>query len=425
MNKLLAGLLLASSLLHAQSKPDLDRRFTVFLNFRGSLSNAVQIGDTSLSILKGGKPEFTLYRGEYAVFNLLQKQADIAAQQAFYAWKGTRRLNAWQIDSLNKRYQLPATVATAGAKPLSGIRIAIDPGHIAGDMAMARLEQKFLDFAPGSANTLKDTVHIAEGILTYNTAYILRKKLEEQGATVFVTRPGQGLTAFGISYADWLLRKKRATLDSLVTAGALTQAKRNKLMTLKDQAFFWEFFRDFELLERARLINLFRPDLSVVIHYNVDEKNTDWLRPSNKNYTMSFIGGAMSEGSLDKPANKLHLLRLMLSDQLDRSLVLSGLTIGQFSKKMNIPIATQNDADYLRDNCMKTAMPGVFSRNLLLCRVINSPLVYGECLYQDDLQECQALSKNDCKIYGLDVPKRIADAADSYFNAIVEYLTMH
>ena len=59
-----------------------------------------------------------------------------------------------------------------------------------------------------------------------------------------------------------------------------------------------------------------------------------------------------------------------------------------FRTTWNIPIAQKNDADYLKDNCIKTPSNGVYCRNLVLCRTINSPLVYGECLYQDNINEC-------------------------------------
>lgn len=417
--------LLLPVLAFAQSKEDLERRFNTYLNFRGSLSSSVQISSSALSILEKGQPEFTAYASEWPVLGALLQSQTIAQQKQFYEWKKNKHLSAAQIDSLSK---LTATATMMAVKPaagkkLAGLRIAIDPGHIAGNMAMARIEQKYLDFYPGPQNKLKDSVHIGEGMLTYNTAAILKQKLVEQGADVFVTRPQQNCSAFQMTYDDWLKLKKKKTLDSLLNADAMTPARHKQLMAMNKQKFFWEFFRDYELMERARIINNYKPDLSIVIHYNVDEKNTDWLNPSDKDYTMTFIGGGITADNLGKTANKLHLLRLLLSNQLDRSEKISSLTVKRFSENLGIPIARQTDADYLRDNCLKTPSAGVFCRNLLLCRTINSPLVYGECLYQDDEQECLLLNRNDYSYQGLQVPKRVYEVADCYYQAIIAYFS--
>lgn len=417
--------LLLPVLAMSQSKDDLERRFNTYLNFRGSLSSSVQISSSALSILSNGQPEFTAYAAEWQAVGALLQSQTIEQQKQFYDWKKNKRLSVAQIDSLLKLTgtgKITASKPVAGKK-LSGLRIAIDPGHIAGNMQMARIEQKFLDFAPGLQNKLKDSVHIAEGTLTYNTAAILKQKLVKQGAEVFVTRPQQNYCAFQMTYDDWLRLKKKRTLDSLLQAKAMTPARHKQLMAMNRQKFFWEFFRDYELMERARIINNYKPDLSIVIHYNVDEKNTDWLNPSNKDYTMTFIAGGITADNLGKTANKLHLLRLLLSNQLDRSEKLSSLTVKRFSEILGIPIAKQNDADYLRDNCLATPSAGVFCRNLLLCRTINSPLVYGECLYQDDARECLLLNKNDYNFQGLQVPKRVYDVADCYYQAIIAYFS--
>ncbi|MBS1638355.1 MAG: N-acetylmuramoyl-L-alanine amidase [Bacteroidetes bacterium] len=406
------------------NKADIEKRFNTYINFKGSLNNSVSITDEGVSILSAGKPEFTVYANEYSLLQSILTTYNYDEQVKFYNWKKTQHLNRKQLDSLGFIVNAglkPGVSNTNPNLPLAGIRIAIDPGHIAGNRDMAHIEQKFLDFGPNAANTLKDSIHIAEGILTYNTAAILKNKLTAKGAQVFVTRPQQNFSAFQVTYDTWYKQRRKKTLDSLVKAGSMTEARHKQLMKLDQRKFFWEFFRDYELIERSRIINAYKPDLTIVIHYNVDEKNTDWLNPSNKNYTMTFIGGGMTNDNLSKPANKMHLLRLLLTDQLQRSEKISSITVQQFSKQLNIPLAKQTDADYLRDNCLKTPSAGVFCRNLALCRLINSPLVYGECLYQDDVDECQKLTISDYDVEGLKVPKRVYEVANCYYDAIIEY----
>lgn len=403
----------------SQTITELKNRYTTYLNFNGSLNSYVRFNENSVSILNGGNPEFSVYLDEQNVFSNLLTSLKPQDFIPIYNWKKNKHLSQKQLDSLNKKHGTFGVLKNTNS--LSGKKIAIDPGHFAGNMEVARIEQKFIDFTPSPSNQLKDTVRFNEGRLTYQTADILKHKLQEQGAIVMITRPKQNYTAFQITYEDWIIKRKKIVLDSLLKTNAINLNRYTTLMKLPKQKLFWEFFRDYELMERARIINEFKPDLTIIIHYNVDEKNTDWKKPTQKNHTMAFIGGGMTGDNFGKPINKIHFLRLLLSSQIYESEKISSLTVNQFSKQMNIPIAQKNDADYLRDNCLKTPSNGVFCRNLALCRTINSPLVYGECLYQDNINECYKLCKEDFEIYNQKVPKRIYEAANCYYDAINIY----
>ena len=151
------------------------------------------------------------------------------------------------------------------------------------------------------------------------------------------------------------------------------------------------------------------------------KKNQLWLKPSKNNYTMAFIGGAFVADNFDKIENKINFLRLLCTNQLSKSETISGLTVMNFHKNLNIPIAIKNSATYLNDKCLTTNLPGVFSRNLLLCRTVNSPLVYGESLYQDNEFEINELMKNDKEIFGIKTNSRVFLVAKSYFDAISAY----
>jgi len=64
------------------------------------------------------------------------------------------------------------------------------------------------------------------------------------------------------------------------------------------------------------------------------------------------------------------------------------------------------------------AEPGVYCRNLQLTRYIHSPLVYGETLYQDNINECIMLNQERDKTKN----KRIQQVADAYFQGILDYV---
>jgi hypothetical protein len=57
----------------------------------------------------------------------------------------------------------------------------------------------------------------------------------------------------------------------------------------------------------------------------------------------------------------------------------------------------------------------------VLCRKINSPLVYGESLYQDNRAECKELMKCDVDVYGIKTNIRLQLVAKSYFDAVIDF----
>lgn len=86
----------------------------------------------------------------------------------------------------------------------------------------------------------------------------------------------------------------------------ITIADYKNLIKCDKEKFFLSFFKDHDLAQRITEINKFKPDLSIIIHYNVDEKNIDWLKPGPKNFTMCFIGGGMTPDNFKKTSYKLN-----------------------------------------------------------------------------------------------------------------------
>ena len=403
--------------LHSQKSYEKEKKRLEYLSLGKGLSDLVQLDEEGVKIfpnsnIKNSTPEFTLYWEEKDCFVKLIKSLSMDSLEKIYLTK------------VNKRFKLDGCLDTFYYKSsgsLSGKKIAIDPGHFAGEMATAKIEQKYLDFKAKDKNGDSIAIKISEGVLTWHTAFLLKAALEKEGAVVMMTRPELKNTSFGISFEDWCKNFRNKTLDSLKKHQKISPLECKKWLGCNTKKFFWEFFRDFELYNRSKKINDFKPDLTVIIHYNVDEKNTDWKKPTEKNFTMCFIGGAMNKESFDKVSNKVNFLRLLLSDDLERSDKIAGLTVNEFSKNLDIKIDGKNDADYLREKCVESKSSGVFCRNLALCRTIASPLVYGECLYQDNKTECLELIKNDKMFDGIKSNSRVKKVAESYFNAIKKY----
>jgi N-acetylmuramoyl-L-alanine amidase len=406
----------------AQTITDCKLRFDKYLNLKGALSDRVQFESNAFYILNEKKEkEFAVYANETKVLADFFENSSLTEQSKLYKLKGLNKLSKKQLDSLvmtmNDDSKLPKPNSS---KPLQNIRIAIDPGHFSSNYEDSKVEGKYVKLV-NEKSRKKDTITLVEGQLTFLTAQVLKNMLEEQGAKVILSRNKENMTAFNQSYNDWYKYRRNKVLDSLKQKNELDNDKYKILKQFPKEKLFWAFFRDYELLERAKKMNGFYPHLSVIIHYNVDDKNSPWTTASQRNNSMCFISGAFGTKDLAKPANKLHFLRLLLGKQVQQSETISRLTMNSFEKNLKVTKAKQTDTDYLMHNTLSTNCQGVFCRNLILTRYINSPLVYGESLYQDNAKECTMLNVCNYNDYGVKTSERVYLVAKSYYEAITNY----
>jgi len=415
MRSLLCLMLFCFSSVFSQSFGEVKNRYDKYLNYKGSLDKYVEISPAQITLYNyvAGKKVIgmILLKQDWCYFSKLIATLPADSIEKVYA-----DLNGYKL-----RVKKDPTDCSRQQKLLSEVKIMIDPGHMAGTMQMARIEQKYLHFTKENCPGLRqDSVDIAEGILTFQTASILKKMLEEKGATVNLTRK-ENTTSFGYTYDEWFKNRKKKTLDSLLKIKKITPQKHKWLWKMNKGKLFVEFFKDQELLQRSRVINAYKPDLTVIIHYNVNEKNVPWTKPSDKDFCMSFIPGCLIGDNLETTAGKINFLRLLLTDDTDKSEKISSLLVSELNKQLDVPVAKASDASYLSEHCMSTSSAGVYCRNLALCRLVQGPLVYGECLYQDNETECYELLKNEENKFGVQTNKRVARSAQAFYNAILQF----
>lgn len=244
------------------------------------------------------------------------------------------------------------------------VKIAIDPGHFGGKYA--RLEHR--SFLVGGKR-------IQEGDLTFQTALYLKKMLESAGMEVFMTRSRLGAGALAEPYSE-------------------------------EEAFNAYNLRD--LNERARQINAFEPDLTVCIHYNIYSGETSICSPAPHNFCCAFVPGGFGKGELARMADRGEFLRLLLTNDIEKSIELSKCILTAFEKELLIPC--QTNRGHLKNIC-KWVGRGVFARNLVLTRQIKGPICYGETLCMDAETEYLRLSE-----------ARLQEVARSYLHGIQQYL---
>jgi N-acetylmuramoyl-L-alanine amidase len=327
---------------------------------------------------------------------------------------------SWPLES-----ESTATQFHAPYLPLQGIRIAIDPGHIAHDTLKGRLEQKFISMKMPQG---KDSVRLvfAEGQLTWMTAAILADHLKRKGAEVMLTRTGMSKTAFGTTYEEWKTFDGGRSLDSLITAFPdnknYTDLKSGKLK--EERSYFRYVFKDVEIRRRAEEIGVFNPDFTVVIHYNVDEQNAPWTKPTTRNYCMLFVPGAFQVGELNDQESRLDFLRLLLTDEIENSISGAAYLASSFKEELKVPLASEEDAAYLGTSCLYSGQSGVYCRNLSMTRLIHGPVLYGETLYQDNEKEIRYLSALPVAdaLSGISAPPRVLQVVKAYEQGIYNWI---
>lgn len=290
---------------------------------------------------------------------------------------------------------------TVTKRDLKGARIAIDPGHFGG--RWAKLEQRFIYMQ--TQNPPK-TYSFDEGTLTYLTALYLKALLEAEGAIVFLTRSSLDQGSLNENFFQWL----ETHPEHWHGKESLSQLFRG-------------YYNRLDMAHRAELINEFNPDITLILHYNASSGVEN--KPSNayttpSNYNLVFIPGSFKKSDLDLVEDRYHFLRLLVSDHLDESLLLSKHIAKAFTQELKVPLIPDANNGYEPNVCIKQT-EGIYSRNLFLTRSIKSPLCYGETLIQNNPEEMDRLSSLETEVAGIACSKRVLEVAQAYYKGIKNY----
>lgn len=286
---------------------------------------------------------------------------------------------------------------------LAGVKIAIDPGHYGG--LYAQLEERYIDIA--DPNKEGGKIQFDEGTLSFLTASYLKELLEKEGALVLLTREGIGKGAAKDDFFDWLKKNPHHWTGTPLPK------------------IFRSYFNPLDLRARAEKINQFQPDLTIIIHFNSHQEMADL--PSNHfttmvNFNLVFVPGAFCKKELSDQDSRYEFLRLICSQDLEDSLQLSRHLLSRFTKRLNVAVVQDSDEiSYLNRVCIKLE-EGIYARNLALTRLVHGPICYGETLIQNNLEECQSLTKKDFQIQGVPCSSRLKEVAEAYFEGIKSYL---
>jgi len=240
-------------------------------------------------------------------------------------------------------------------KPLAGLKIAIDPGHIGG--SWAKVEERW--FQIGNSKP------VAEGDMTLYVAKLLVPRLEALGAQVFLTRAKP--TPVTTLRPD---RLKKTAAQSLADKG--TKATDFRLQ--KESEIL--FYRVGEIRRRGKLVNeTIRPDLVLCLHFNAEAWGNA-ARPTlvDANHLHFLISGALSSDELAYEDQRFDMLIKLLNRSYTEELAITDIMAKKMAEATGLPPYHYVGAPAIRVN----DNPYIWARNLLANRLFVCPVIYFE-----------------------------------------------
>ena len=253
-------------------------------------------------------------------------------------------------------------------KPLSGLKIALDPGHLGGKWA--KMEERW--FHVGSS------APVEEGELTLRVSRLLASRLRELGAKVlFVRNSNEPITSKRPDDFRELARK-------ILIKNGVPQPRADVLDPndpAKEQTIRWQseilFYRYSEIRRRAALVNFkLHPDLVLCLHFNAE----GWGDPNNPTLTEAdhlhlLVNGSYLGEELELDDERFEMIRRLLSRVYDEELPLADTVAAAMARETGLP-----PYEYPTTNSTtKVGTSGyVYARNLLATRLYRCPVVYCE-----------------------------------------------
>lgn len=306
------------------------------------------------------------YRLSDTHFFLYASASDKKAHRPEY----TLRLGSLQVKKQK------AIVSGPSDRPLLGVRIAIDPSFIGGQMAY--LENRYVALGATSVEQM-----IVLGDMTLMLAKSLQSLLEQQGATVMLTRRSIGKNVYSQTFYEWL-----ASQSSAPAIPAMARAHSYLFKKI--------FNPDYELAARVESINHCKPDLTIVLSFNIlssQDPHYGLHRGTDTNVSLAFMPGAFMSKELQTKRSRYEFMRLLVSDCLEQSACLCQSLLSELSRDSALSCATAKEFRQ-SDSCALSISPGLWARNLALTRRVQSPVCYLLASCADNYQEARSLERS-------------------------------
>ena len=289
-------------------------------------------------------------------------------------------------------------------KPLAGLRIAIDPGHIGGTWSSMEERRLVLGSQPP----------VCEGDLTLQVAKLLKPRLEVLGAQVFLVREQpEPLTA--LRPPDLLaLAKSLAPPQS--TASPQKLAERL-------------FYRSAEIHARANLVNQsLSPDLVLCLHFNAENWG-DAANPimTERSHLHILLNGAYGDDEVVLADQRFALLDRLLQRSHDEEVALGTSIAAALAAATGLP-----PFRYAPNAANARPIPNqpyLWARNLLANRLYQCPVIFTEPYVMNSNTDYTRIQAGDYaglrRIAGQDRPSIFREYADALANGLAQHYAAH
>ena len=300
-------------------------------------------------------------------------------------------------------------------EPLSGLKIALDPGHLGGKWA--KMEERWFQ--------VDKSRPVQEGDLTFRVARLLSPRLRELGAKVSLIRSsGEPVTAKRPDDFRELARK-------ILIKNGVPLPREDVLDPndpAKEQTIRWQseilFYRYSEIRRRAALVNFkLHPDLVLCLHFNAD----GWGEPTHPTLTDTnhfhlLVNGSYLAEELEFDDQRFEMIRRLLSRAYDEELPLVDTIALTMARETGLPAY-----EYPTTNSTtKVGMSGyVYARNLLATRLYRCPVIYCEPYVMNSNDAFVRIQAGDYEgmrnINGVERKSIFREYADSVVDGLVDY----
>ncbi len=237
-------------------------------------------------------------------------------------------------------------------KPLTGLHIAIDPGHIGGEWA--KLEERWfqIDNAPP----------IAEGEMTLTVARLLQPQLENLGATVSLVRDS----------TEPVTQLRPENLAGL--AKTAHSDDPNSIRKFAERLFY----RTAEIRARAEIVNNeIKPDLVLCLHFNAEA----WGNPKKptlvpRTHFHILLNGAYTGDEVRLADQRFAMLKKILQRTHKEEALVGATVANVFAEVSGLPPYVYGSVGVnVRD---VEGNSFLWARNLLANRLYDCPVIFME-----------------------------------------------
>ncbi|MAS94616.1 MAG: hypothetical protein CMO55_15560 [Verrucomicrobiales bacterium] len=240
-------------------------------------------------------------------------------------------------------------------RPLDGVLIAIDPGHIGG---------KWVTWDDRHFRIGRDTIEVREGEMTLTVAKILERDLSLLGARVLLTRNSnhpvteERVETLQEEARHYLIQRKKVPSGSLISSTA-------KAM----------FAISSEIRERGNLVNeSLQPDLALCLHFNASPMSARYPSFKTPNHLHLLINGCYSGGEIAEDDTRMEMLLRILQRVYYEEVELADEISRPMQKETRLPSFHYDGTNGMAINNNDL----VWARNLLANRVFMCPVVFFE-----------------------------------------------